>query len=344
MNVLVTGGAGYIGSHTCVALLQAGFCLTVIDNLSNSHREALHRVEQITGKSIDFVQADICDEQALDAIFAQHKFSAVVHFAGLKAVAESVAQPLAYYQVNVGGTNTLLKVMAKYRVHQLVFSSSATVYGDPRSVPVTESSPCAPANPYGRSKLMVEQILADLVAAKQQPWKIASLRYFNPVGAHESGLIGEDPLGVPNNLMPLLNQVAIGVRPQLDVFGADYPTSDGTGVRDYIHVVDLAEGHVAALRYLIKQERAEYSAVNLGTGSGVSVLQMIASYQQATGQVIPYEIVARRPGDVAAYFADPSLAAEKFAWRARRSVEVMCADAWRWQAQNRNGYRSCSPD
>lgn len=344
MKVLVTGGAGYIGSHTCVALMQAGFSLIVLDNLANSHREAVRRVEQITGGSVGFVQADICDADALETIFSQHQFSAVVHFAGLKAVAESVVQPLTYYQVNVGGTNNLLNVMAKYGVYQLVFSSSATVYGDPQSVPVTESSACVPANPYGHSKLMVEQILADLVAAQQQPWKIISLRYFNPVGAHESGLIGEDPLGVPNNLMPLLNQVAIGVRRQLEVFGDDYPTIDGTGVRDYIHVVDLAEGHVAALQYLMKLDYAEYSAVNLGTGTGISVLQMIASYQRATGQVIPYVVVPRRPGDVAAYFADPSMAAEKLVWRAHRSVDVMCADAWRWQTQNRNGYRSSAAD
>jgi len=338
VRILVTGGAGYIGSHTCVVLLNAGFELTVFDNLSNSHREALFRVEKITGKTIEFIQGDICDSAALRAVFAERDIQAVIHFAGLKAVGESVAEPLRYYQNNVAGTASLLEVMAEFGVYHFVFSSSATVYGDPEQLPIVESSKRFTTNPYGRTKLVIEQMLEDLAAANSAPWKIVSLRYFNPVGAHESGLIGEDPNGIPNNLMPFISQVAVGRRKCLSVFGSDYNTVDGTGVRDYIHVVDLAEGHLSALNYLLARDDAEILAVNLGTGRGVSVLEMVASFARVSGQPIPYELVERRPGDVAACYADPQLAYEKLGWRAQRDVDAMCADTWRWQSQNPEGY------
>ncbi len=335
MQVLVTGGAGYIGSHTCVELLAAGHDVIVIDNLSNSHAVALERVAQITGRQPVFVQADIGDAEALDQLFSAHDIDAVVHFAGLKAVGESVSQPLRYYQNNVAGTLTLCEAMQRHQVWQLVFSSSATVYGDPASVPITEDFPLTATNPYGWSKLMIEQMLRDMAAADER-WRVALLRYFNPVGAHSSGRIGEDPQGIPNNLMPYVTQVAAGKLEQLSVFGGDYPTPDGTGVRDYIHVVDLALGHLAALDYL--EEHAGANAINLGTGQGYSVLEMVAAFERVTGQQIPYRIVERRPGDVASCYADPSLAASALGWRAERGIDDMVRDAWRWQSGNPQGY------
>ena len=336
MKVLVTGGAGYIGSHTCVEMLEAGMEPVVVDNLSNSKEEALRRVERITGKALTFYRADIRDKAALLEILARHAVSAVVHFAGLKAVGESVAQPLRYYDNNVAGTVTLCQAMAEAGVKRIVFSSSATVYGDPHAVPIREDFPVgATTNPYGRSKFMIEEILRDLHVA-DPGWRIALLRYFNPVGAHESGLIGEDPNDTPNNLMPYIAQVAVGRRPHLNVFGNDYPTPDGTGVRDYIHVVDLALGHVAALRYLDAHEGV--ATVNLGTGKGYSVLDMVKAFSAASGREIPYHIAPRRAGDVACCYADPGLAAQLFGWRATRGVEAMCADTWRWQRMNPQGY------
>ena len=336
MKVLVTGGAGYIGSHTCVEMLKAGMELVVVDNLSNSKEEALRRVKRITGKALTFYRADIRDKAALLEILARHAVNAVVHFAGLKAVGESVAQPLRYYDNNVAGTVMLCQAMAEAGVKRIVFSSSATVYGDPHAVPIREDFPVgATTNPYGRSKFMIEEILRDLHAS-DPAWRIALLRYFNPVGAHESGLIGEDPNGTPNNLMPYIAQVAVGRRPHLYVFGNDYPTPDGTGVRDYIHVVDLALGHVAALRYLDAHEGVV--TVNLGTGKGYSVLDMVKAFSAACGREIPYRIAPRRAGDVACCYADPSLAAQLFGWRATRGVEAMCADTWRWQRMNPQGY------
>lgn len=336
MKVLVTGGAGYIGSHTCVEMLAAGMEPVVVDNLCNSKEEALRRVERITGRSVAFYQVDIRDKAALAEIFARHGVSAVVHFAGLKAVGESVAQPLRYYDNNVAGTVTLCEAMAQAGVKRIVFSSSATVYGDPHAVPIREDFPVgATTNPYGRSKFMIEEILRDLQVSDPE-WRIALLRYFNPVGAHDSGLIGEDPNDIPNNLMPYIAQVAVGRRPYLNVFGNDYPTPDGTGVRDYIHVVDLARGHVAALRYL--DENGGVATVNLGTGKGYSVLDMVRAFSAASGREVPYRIAPRRPGDVACCYADPTLAERLFGWRATRGVEEMCADAWRWQSMNPQGY------
>lgn len=336
MKVLVTGGAGYIGSHTCVQMLAAGMEPVVVDNLSNSKEEALRRVERIAGRPIVFYRADIRDKAALREILARHPVEAVVHFAGLKAVGESVAQPLRYYDNNVAGTVTLCEAMQEAGVKRIVFSSSATVYGEPHAVPIREDFPVgAVTNPYGRSKFMIEQILRDLHVSDPE-WRIALLRYFNPVGAHESGLIGEDPNGIPNNLMPYIAQVAVGRRPYLNVFGNDYPTPDGTGVRDYIHVVDLAEGHVAALRYLDAHEGVV--TVNLGTGRGYSVLEVVRAFSAASGREIPYRIAPRRPGDVACCYADPTLAERLFGWRAKRGVEQMCADTWRWQSMNPQGY------
>lgn len=335
MKVLVTGGAGYIGSHTCVELLSAGHDVVVVDNLSNSSAESLQRVERITGRGVRLERTDIRDGAALDAIFAAHRFDAVVHFAGLKAVGESVAQPLCYYQNNVQGTLTLCETMAKHGVFNLVFSSSATVYGDPHSVPITEDFPLSATNPYGRSKLIVEEILRDLGRADER-WNVILLRYFNPVGAHASGLIGEDPNGIPNNLMPYISQVAVGKLEQLSVFGNDYPTSDGTGVRDYIHVVDLAIGHLKALDKLAENPRVV--AYNLGTGQGYSVLEMIKAFEQASGREVRYRIVGRRPGDVASCYADPAFAARELRWRAERGVDEMTRDAWKWQQQNPQGY------
>lgn len=335
MHILLTGGAGYIGSHTWVELVAAGFKPVILDNYYNAKPEVLKRLETITGQAVEFVEADIRDRAALDGVFAKWQFSAVVHFAGLKAVGESVAKPLMYYDNNVAGTLTLLEAMQAAGVKKLVFSSSATVYGDPHTVPIREDFPLSATNPYGRSKLMIEDMLRDLYKA-DNGWDIALLRYFNPVGAHESGLIGEDPQGIPNNLMPFVAQVAVGKREQLSVFGNDYPTPDGTGVRDYIHVVDLARGHVKALQKLAG--KTGLLTVNLGTGQGYSVLEMVAAFSQASGRPVPYQIVARRPGDIAACYADPAYALEVLGWRAEKTLADMCADGWRWQSNNPNGY------
>jgi len=335
-KILITGGAGYIGSHTCVELLNAGHDLVVVDNLGNSKFEALARVQRITGRELAFHQVDVRDKQALREVFALYDVDAVIHFAGLKAVGESVQQPLRYYDCNVGGAVALCEVMAEFGVHNLVFSSSATVYGEPDVMPIREDFQVGgKTNPYGASKLMIENILNDLHAS-DPAWRIAVLRYFNPVGAHASGLIGEDPNGIPNNLMPYIAQVAVGRRDCLNIFGGDYATPDGTGVRDYIHVVDLAKGHLAALDYLSKSPGL--LTVNLGTGQGLSVLNMVKAFQAACGIEIPYQIVERRAGDIACCYADPTLAAEKLGWRAELSVHEMCDDAWRWQSTNLNGY------
>lgn len=336
-KLLITGGAGFIGSHTCVVLLEAGYQVAVVDNLCNSSREALRRVEAITGKEIAFHEADIRDSSALNKIFEKEQPQAVIHFAGLKAVGESVEKPLEYYDNNVGGTLTLLKCMHTANVRQLVFSSSATVYGNPASVPITEDFPLSTANPYGNSKLMIENILRDLVHS-DAAWKVALLRYFNPVGAHESGQIGEDPNGIPNNLMPYIAQVAIGRRPHLNVFGDDYPIPDGTGVRDYIHVMDLARGHHAALQALSGWEGKQPLTVNLGTGRGYSVLEMARVFEQASGRGVPYQITGRRPGDIAACYADSALAERLLGWKAQFGIEKMCEDTWRWQTNNPHGY------
>ena len=328
MRVLVTGGAGYIGSHTCVELLNAGHEVIVVDNLCNSKISVLDRVKQIAGRSVSFYDLDVRDKAALSAVFGAHKIDAVIHFAGLKSVGESVAMPLQYYDNNVYGTLVLAQVMAEHNVRNLVFSSSATVYGDPASVPIREDFPLSATNPYGRSKLIVEEMLRDLPIAEPD-WHIALLRYFNPVGAHSSGLIGEDPNGIPNNLMPYVAQVAAGKLARLSVFGGDYPTPDGTGVRDYIHVVDLALGHVLALDALAN--KSGVVTYNLGTGRGYSVLEMVAAFEKASGKAVPYRIVDRRPGDIAACYADAGLAERELGWRAQRDIEVMCADSWRWQ-------------
>ncbi|MDP2110782.1 MAG: UDP-glucose 4-epimerase GalE [Thiobacillus sp.] len=335
MKVLLTGGAGYIGSHTAVECLAAGHEVVVFDNLSNSSVKSLDRVAQIAGKSVTFVQGDIRERAALRALFTRHAIDAVVHFAGLKAVGESVEKPLLYYDNNIAGSIALFEEMTAAGVKSVVFSSSATVYGDPETVPITEDFPLSATNPYGRSKLFIEEMLRDIALA-DAGWNIALLRYFNPVGAHESGLIGEDPRGIPNNLMPYVAQVAVGRRPQLSVFGGDYPTPDGTGVRDYIHVVDLARGHVAALNKLLKLGGVQ--TWNLGTGRGVSVLDMVHAFEAASGKPVPYQIVARRAGDVAQCWADPSRAARDLDWRAEYDLPRMCADAWRWQQGNPDGY------
>ena len=333
--ILVTGGAGYIGSHTCVELLAAGHKVIVVDNLSNSRIEALHRVEKITGQSIPLVVADLLDRDALRQIFQEHPIEAVIHFAGFKAVGESVKKPMLYYRNNVCGSIALFDTMAEFGVKRLVFSSSATVYGDPNTVPIREDFPLGTTNPYGRTKLMIENILRDL-AASDASWRIALLRYFNPFGAHESGLIGEDPNGIPNNLMPYVSQVAVGKRKELCVFGNDYPTRDGTGVRDYIHVVDLAVGHMAALKALERNNGT--LTANLGTGQGYSVLEMVQAFQRSCNRPIPYRIAERRAGDIASCYADPALAYELMGWRAERDIEAMCRDAWRWQSMNPDGY------
>lgn len=336
--IFVTGGAGYIGSHACVVLLGAGYAVTVFDNLSNSNPEALARVERITGKKVPFIQGDIRDRVALVAALRESEASAVIHFAGLKAVGESVAKPLAYYDNNVIGTLRLLEGMEECGVNTLVFSSSATVYGDPIRLPLTEDHPLSATNPYGRTKLIIEDILRDLHRSDPS-WKIGILRYFNPAGAHASGLIGEDPQGIPNNLLPIVAQVAVGRRACLNVWGNDYPTPDGTGVRDYIHVVDLALGHLKALKALEgMQERAECLTVNLGTGIGYSVLDIVRAFEQASGHAVPYKVAPRRPGDVASCFADPQRAFELLDWRAERGIDAMCADTWRWQSSNPNGF------
>lgn len=336
MTILVTGGAGYIGSHTVVELQKIGADVLVLDNLSNSCVEALARVEQITGIEVPFVQGDILDKALLKKIFMDNDIEAVIHFAGLKAVGESVAQPLRYYDNNVTGTLVLCQVMAEFGVKHLVFSSSATVYGDPASLPITEDFPTGATNPYGQSKLMVEHILADLHHSDPS-WNIARLRYFNPVGAHESGLIGEDPNDIPNNLMPFISQVAVGKREKLAVFGDDYPTHDGTGVRDYIHVVDLAIGHLKALDKL--KTSPGLVTYNLGTGQGYSVLDMVKAFEKASGKPVPYQIAPRRPGDIAACYANPDKAREELGWQANLNVDDMAQSSWRWQSANPNGYK-----
>lgn len=335
MTILVTGGAGYIGSHTCLELLAAGQDVVVFDNLCNAKQESLRRVAQIAGRAPAFVRGDVRDSDALRQVFAAHRIDAVIHFAGLKAVGESVEQPLRYYDNNVNGSLCLLQAMSEAGVRRLVFSSSATVYGAAATMPIREDFPVSATNPYGRSKLMVEDILHDLGRADDR-WQIALLRYFNPVGAHVSGLIGEDPNGLPNNLMPLLCQVAVGKLPQLAVFGNDYPTPDGTGVRDYIHVVDLALGHLKALDALKRLQGV--LTVNLGTGRGYSVLEMVAAFARVSGRELPYHVALRRAGDVAECYADPSYAAEVLGWSAERGIEQMCADSWRWQSSNPDGY------
>ncbi len=335
MQILVTGGAGYIGSHTCLELLQAGYQVIVADNLSNSKKESLRRVELLTGKSITWYETDLLDRQGLDLIFQENVIDAVIHFAGLKAVGESVAKPLMYYRNNIVGTLVLCETMAAHQVKNIVFSSSAMVYGSPAQLPITEEFPLAATNPYGNSKLFIEYILQDLHRA-DNAWNIALLRYFNPVGAHVSGRIGEDPNDIPNNLMPFVAQVAVGKRAELSVYGDDYPTFDGTGVRDYIHVVDLAQGHIKAIEKLNTQPGVVI--YNLGTGKGYSVLEMVAAFEKASGRDVPYCIVGRRPGDIAACYADPGKARLELGWEARCRIEVMCRDTWRWQSENPNGY------
>jgi UDP-glucose 4-epimerase len=335
MAILVTGGAGFIGSHTLVELLGAGYEAVVVDNLSNSKPEALRRVEALAGRPFAFHRGDLLDPQALDRVFRQHRIDAVIHFAAFKAVGESVAQPLRYYHNNITGTLLLCEAMIRHGVKTIVFSSSATVYGDPARVPVTEDFPLSATNPYGHSKLMMERALRDLHRADPS-WNVALLRYFNPVGAHASGRIGEDPNGIPNNLFPYITQVAVGKLPELRVFGGDYPTPDGTAVRDYLHVVDLAIGHVRALQTLAG--RTGCVAYNLGTGQGHSVLETVHAFEQATGRKIPYRVVERRPGDAASCYCDPSKAECELGWTATRGLAEMCADAWRWQSQNPDGY------
>ena len=334
MNILVTGGAGYIGSHTCVELLAAGHEVIIVDNLSNSCVQAVDAIGEVAKKPLTFVKADLLDRRALDQIFTTHQVNAVIHFAGLKAVGESVAKPLAYYHNNITGTLTLLASMSAHNVKTLVFSSSATVYGDPVSVPINENFPTRATNPYGQTKLMIEQILNDLFHADPE-WRISILRYFNPAGAHRSGRLGEDPNGIPNNLLPFISQVAVGRIPALKVFGDDYPTPDGTGVRDYIHVVDLALGHLAALKYLSEPKLAIH---NLGTGRGYSVLEALRAFEMVSNVSIPHEVTARRPGDIAECYADPSKADKELNWQATRSLETMCEDAWRWQSTNPEGF------
>lgn len=335
MKILVTGGAGYIGSHTCVELLRAGHRISVVDNLANSSETALKRVEEIAAQSLDFHRVDLLDRAALDKVLSGGDFDAVVHFAGLKAVGESVSAPLRYYVNNIAGTLNLCELMASHGLKNLVFSSSATVYGDPESVPITEDFPLRATNPYGRTKLFIEEILRDLHAS-DPAWNIALLRYFNPIGAHESGRIGEDPRGIPNNLLPYIAQVAVGRRQELRIFGDDYPTPDGTGVRDYIHVTDLALGHLRALEVL--SNRRGLFTVNLGTGRGYSVREVLAAFEKACGKKIPARVLPRRPGDIAECWADPSRAEKLLGWKARRGIERMCADAWRWQSLNPEGY------
>ena len=335
MQILVTGGAGYIGSHTVLELLDAGYDVVIADDFVNSKPAALDRVRSLASKPFRFAECDLTNAQATDDLFSRFHFDAIIHFAGLKAVGESVQKPLEYYQNNLVSTLNLLLSMKKHDVNQLVFSSSATVYGDPKSVPIREDFPLSVTNPYGRTKLMIEDILRDVSFATPE-LRVCLLRYFNPVGAHVSGKIGEDPNGIPNNLMPYIAQVAVGKLPRLRVFGSDYPTSDGTGVRDYIHVVDLAKGHVAALRKL--QSSAGIYTYNLGTGIGYSVLDVLHAFEKACGKVLPYELAPRRAGDVAACYADPEKAAQELGWRAEYGIDRMCEDSWRWQSQNPNGY------
>ena len=333
--VLVTGGAGYIGSHTCIALHEAGFDFVVFDNLCNSSKESLKRVEKIIDKKIEFIEGDIRNKSDLQTVFDKFKIDSVIHFAGLKAVGESVEKPLEYYDNNINGTIALCQVMEQNSCKKIVFSSSATVYGDPHTTPIKEDFPLSATNPYGRTKLFIEEILRDIFVSDNE-YKIVLLRYFNPVGAHHSGTIGEDPNGIPNNLMPFISQTAVKKRDFLSVFGGDYNTKDGTGVRDYIHVVDLAQGHVNALQKI--SDIDDVLTVNLGTGNGYSVLDMVKAFEQASGKEVPYKITARRSGDIATCFADPSYAYEKLGWKATRGIEEMCQDSWRWQANNPNGY------
>ena len=333
--ILVTGGAGFIGSHAAVELLQEGFEIAVVDSLANSHAESVRRIKELTGKDFPFYPIDLLDAQALEAVFQKHEIDSVMHFAGLKSVGESIAEPLMYYMNNIAGTVNLCETMKKHDVKKLVFSSSATVYGNPEKVPVDESSPLSATNPYGRTKLMIEDILRDLYASDPS-WKIALLRYFNPIGAHESGRIGEDPAGIPNNIMPYITQVAIGKRKMLQVFGNDYETHDGTGVRDYIHVTDLANGHVKALQYLTNNTGIE--VFNLGTGKGCSVLDLVNIFMEATATDIPCQIVPRRPGDSAICYANPEKAKKLLGWQAEKSLMDMCRDSWKWQSRNPNGY------
>ncbi|HBC3535395.1 TPA: UDP-glucose 4-epimerase GalE [Vibrio vulnificus] len=335
MNILVTGGSGYIGSHTCIQMIEAGMTPIILDNLYNSKLLVLDRIEQVAGVRPAFYQGDIRDSEILQHVFAQHDIQGVIHFAGLKAVGESVEKPLMYYDNNVSGTLNLVREMDKAGVKSLIFSSSATVYGDPASVPIREDFPTSATNPYGRSKLMVEECLTDFHKANPD-WSITLLRYFNPVGAHESGLLGEDPQGIPNNLLPFVAQVAVGRREKLGVFGDDYPTPDGTGVRDYIHVIDLADGHLAALNKVGQQ--AGLHIFNLGTGQGNSVLEMVSAFEKAAQRPIPYEIKPRRAGDIAECWADPAYAEQVLGWKATRSLETMVVDTWRWQSNNPNGY------
>ncbi|MCC9203697.1 UDP-glucose 4-epimerase GalE [Arthrobacter sp. zg-Y769] len=335
MRILVTGGTGYIGSHTTLALLEAGHDVVVLDNLINSSEESLRRVQELAGRKAEFVRADLLDEAALETVFGAHSIDAVIHFAGLKAVGESVAKPLYYYTNNVVGTLNLLHAMDRHNVRTIVFSSSATVYGASEEVPLTEDSPMDAVNPYGRTKEQIEDILSDLGAADER-WNVALLRYFNPAGAHVSGRIGEDPNGIPNNLLPFVAQVAVGRREKVMVFGNDYPTPDGTGVRDYIHVLDLAAGHLAALNYV--GEHPGVHRWNLGTGNGSSVLEVLSAFSAAAGKEIPYEFTARRPGDAAVSYADPAAAHADLGWRAERTLESMCEDHWRWQKNNPEGY------
>ncbi|MBI1398401.1 MAG: UDP-glucose 4-epimerase GalE [Betaproteobacteria bacterium] len=334
MKVLVSGGAGYIGSHTCIELLAAGHDVVVVDDLSNSHAAVIGRMETITGSRIPFYRQRVQDAAALEEVARKHRIDAAIHFAAFKAVGESVAKPVDYYENNLTSLTTLVRVLDRIGARHVVFSSSATVYGDPATVPITEDAPIHPTNPYGQTKAMCEQILRD-VAVSNASWKITLLRYFNPVGAHESGLIGEDPQGTPNNLVPYVAQVAVGRREYLQVFGDDYPTPDGTGVRDYIHVTDLADGHVKALQ---RPEASGLLTVNLGTGRGYSVLEMVHAFETASGRKVPYRIAARRPGDVASVYADPSLAAKTIGWQATRDIDVMCRDVWKWQSGNPQGY------
>lgn len=337
MDILVTGGAGYIGSHAVIELIAAGFNPVVVDNFSNSKKESLRRVGDICGQDISLYELDIRNKSDLSTVFERHDFAAVIHFAGLKAVGESCEQPLKYYQNNVAGTLTLLELMRENDVDNFIFSSSATVYGDPDVVPISEDASTRTTNPYGASKLMVENICQDLCASSGNSLKACLLRYFNPIGAHKSGRIGEDPNGIPNNLLPYVSQVAVGKLPRLQVFGDDYPTIDGTGVRDYIHVVDLAKGHVSALQYLLKKSPNCYT-FNLGTGHGYSVLEIVNAFERASGQTVPYSIVPRRAGDIAACYADASKAKDELMWQAENSIEQMVADAWRWQSSNPDGY------
>ncbi|WP_419810874.1 UDP-glucose 4-epimerase GalE [Bacterioplanoides sp.] len=346
--ILVTGGAGYIGSHTCVELIEAGYEVLVLDNLSNSSRESIHRVEQLTGKSISFIEGDVRNGDILNVLFNTHAIDAVIHFAGLKSVGESCENPIFYYENNIECTLKLIQAMLDAGVKNLVFSSSATVYGDPQTLPLTEDMPLSATNPYGRSKLIIEDMLRDLPNADRlnhatQPWSVALLRYFNPVGAHKSGLIGEDPNGIPNNLMPFISQTAIGKRECLSVFGGDYDTCDGTGVRDYIHVVDLAKGHVKAVDKLLSENGiAGVQAFNLGTGHGLSVLELVNAFKDCNQVDVPYQISGRRPGDVAACYADVSRARDELGWQAELDVRDMVKDSWRWQSRNPEGYRVSS--